>query len=162
MLCYKRGDNMYRMQEMAGRWSDIRVELVSHYTVMIQHLAKIYYYRDFSDYIRGWKLTCRKGFDGIPKIKSTNKLPTFEKLYECMWEERADIFDKVHKNALAEIEYECDELPTINRMDSNFENFAEEYIRTICEYGSEFGEITPKENSDLIDELLDKYPYKRK
>ena len=47
-------------------------------------------------------------------------------------------------------------------MESSSLELCEEYIRTLCEYVSEFGGIRGKENSDLIDELLDKYPYKRK
>ena len=49
-----------------------------------------------------------------------------------------------------------------NYNEDDFKSFCEEYIRTLCEYVSEFGGIRGKENSDLIDELLDKYPYKRK
>ena len=161
MLCCKRGDDMYRMTEMALKWDKIRVELVSHLYEMKIHLGKIYFYRDFSDYIRGWKITCMKGFEEVPRMKHNNKFPTFEKLYECLWEEREDVFNV--KGIVEDVEYFCEELPIIENYDEdNFKSFCEEYIRTLCEYVSEFGGIRGKENSDLIDELLDKYPYERK
>ena len=108
MLCCERGDDMYRMTEMALKWDKIRVELVSHLYEMKIHLGKIYFYRDFSDYIRGWKITCMKGFEEVPRMKHNNKFPTFEKLYECLWEEREDVFNV--KRIVEDIEYFCEEL----------------------------------------------------
>lgn len=150
---------MYCLNEMSLKWDKIKLELVSHLYEMKQHLAKIYYYRDFTRYLRGWKTTCRKGFEEIPLCKHNNKLPTYEKLYQALWEERADTFDKVHETIIDDLNYDkdYDDLPDIQELDPQFKDFCKAYIKNICLYASKFGGITSKENSELIDELLNQY-----
>lgn len=150
---------MYNLKEMSTRWDKIRLELVSHLYEMKKHLAKIYYYHDYPQYFRGWKTTCRKGFEEIPLCKHNNKLPTFEKLYECLWKEREDTFEKSHEKIIDDLNYDkdYDDLPDIEELSPNFIKFCHDYIKKLCLYASELGGITSKENSDLIDDLLNEY-----
>jgi len=150
---------MYNLTEMTTKWSEIRKDFVSHLYEMKEHLAKIFYYRDFSQYLRGWKAACRKGFEEIPRQKEVDKYPSFEKIYECLWTEREDIFNKTHKSIIDDLNYDpqYDDLPTVESVSSNFKGFCEEYIRRLCLTVSHYGGIGSRENSELIDELLKKW-----
>lgn len=151
---------MYKLNEMSLKWNKIRLELVSHIYEMKKHLAKIFYYRDFTDYLRGWKTTCRKGFEEIPLCKHNNKFPTYDKLYQTLWVEREDTFDRTHETIIDDLNYDkdYDDLPDILAINPRFEFFCKEYIKALCLYASTKGGISSRENSELIDNLLKHYP----
>lgn len=148
---------------MSLPWKKISAKLYSELYNMKMHLAKLYYWRDYPEYFRGWKTTCRKGFEKVPKCAHNTKYPEYDKLYELLWEAMEDIFDDTHDTIIKDINYEKQfteerELPDVTVKDPNFEYFCKDYITELCKKVSEKGGIDSEENSDLIDSLLEKYP----
>ena len=150
---------MKMIASMSESWKSIDARLHYNYHIMLEHLAKIFYYRDFTNYLRGWKTSCRKGFEKVPRCKNTNRYPEFKKLYESLWLNLEDVFDERHDSIIEDINYdkEYDDLPDVEELSPRFKPFCKEYVENLCGYISENGGISSEENSELIDELLDKF-----
>lgn len=100
--------NKVHLIEMAQSWSKIALALALDVTRLIrhEHLIKLYYYKSQNHYDRnfdGWIGSAKKGFEDVPKEKSTNKYPCFDKLYKQVWLSITDSFSDFHDRKITEL-----------------------------------------------------------
>jgi hypothetical protein len=62
----------------------IEFQLVSKREVVIDHLLKLYYYRN-SDWDRVWKRSIFSAVHSVSSYKGSHKLPPRDWIYNCLW-----------------------------------------------------------------------------
>lgn len=139
---------------MASPWKKIKDKIENHVGVMLLHLAKIYFYHDFEDYLWGWADSVRKGFDNISKRADTKKLPTKEDIYNYIWKELlSEDCSKLLEGYVIDINevyVDVPKIPITNIDYDGFNKFVENYIELLAESISERGNIAIKQILDFI------------
>ena len=160
---------MAKIFEMAVRWASIRNHLFGGVSTTIEHLVKLYYYREYTEYLQCWANTTRKPFERIPALKSTKKYPTKEKILHVIWVELFStddtlldfeqfdftIFDDYHKDTVKDFNNIYDEVPKIQHIDiEGFRDFAIKYFDFIADLLSKNGRVTTTQNDSFLNEYL--------
>lgn len=145
-----------KLYEMANSWKNIRNQLESHLYVMFEHLVKVYYYHDYEEYLQGWIVSIRKGFEHVKKLSNTNQYPTKEQLFQFIWNEWLDgDVDVIHKEIVDDLNAYYNEVPLIEKIDyDGFHKFAIEYCRYLSSIVSEKGGISMKDAFDFIEKYF--------
>ena len=126
---------------MANSWRSIRSQLEGHLYCMFEHLVKVYYYHDYSEYMTEWITSIRKGFEYVKRLTNTNSYPTEEQVFQFIWNEWLDgDIDSLQDNIVDEINYIYTDVPKIKEIDySGFKDFAINYCKLLSKEVSEKG-----------------------
>ena len=139
---------------MADKWDLIRSQMQSHFYRMFEHLIKVYYYHNYSQYLRGWITSIRKGFEHISKLVNTHKYPTKEQILDEIWKvwlDNDEDFDQLHIEIVDEINNSYDEIEPIEHIDLiGFNRFAKQYCELLAEKLSKKGSISTDEITNFI------------
>lgn len=147
-------------ESAATAWSELRIHLDGASYVVVEHLMKIFYFRNYEYYIRGWIVTCYKYFTKVPICKANNRPPKKEVMYECLFGNKEDAFEGWHNATVKNFNYEMEHLPKIKRICSDeVYNFCQDYMvwvsYMLCEKQEEVTEVSAYL---AIQDLLEKYP----
>jgi hypothetical protein len=149
----------FHFQEMADSLSKIAQRLFQYEAVRLEHLLKVYYFRDFQMYLNGWITSIYKCNIQIPKNVNTNKYPTYKFIYKNLWENEIDAFEDHHEgyiSTFASYKY----LPKIENPDlEGVFLFCEEYFKWLSLQLSQEGKITLEEVKEKLNSLLEEIPY---
>jgi hypothetical protein len=94
-------------QEMASSPDDIRKDLTQYGGALVEHLFKLFYFREFEEYFKNWSNSVYKcafhvlKLNSPPKLK--NKLPPADMIYEWMWGRWEDSLDTEHNGFLRNV-----------------------------------------------------------
>lgn len=142
------------IRSMAKDWKSMENSIRSHLFVMLEHLVKVYYYHNYSQYVRGWIDSIKKGFEDIGKISLGRKkrYPSKEKLYKLIVEDWGDgDIDKRHRNIIRDLNEFYDEVPPIENIDSKgFMNFFLAYCDYLCTILSQDGGISASQAKEFV------------
>lgn len=140
---------------MSKDWKSMENSIRSHLFVMLEHLVKVYYYHNYTQYIRGWANSIKKGFEDIGKVSLGNKkrYPSKEKLYKLIVEDWGDDdIDKRHRNIIRDLNDSYKDVPPIENIDSEgFMNFFLAYCDYLCTILSQDGGISAYQVKEFID-----------
>lgn len=146
-------------ESAAKEWSYLKSKYDSASDVTIEHLIKIFYFRDFSIYTRGWINSCYKYYHKVPIVKATNKPPRKEQLYEYLWGNKEDSFEGWHKAVVDDLNIEAEDLPKINKICSyEVYNFCQDYMMWVAYKISNNEPLELNDAFMAIEDLLEKYP----
>lgn len=139
---------------MAMPWKQIKDGINNHLSVMVLHLVKIYYYHDFQEYLYHWIESVRKGFDKIPKDSKTNKFPTYNQVFDYIWNvELSGDPDGQHYVDVRDINNVYTDVPNIPIENIDYEGFRKfllEYCKILANAISLNGAISMDEIEDFI------------
>ena len=152
------GYNKVHLTEIAQPWSKIALALDVTRPIRHEHLIKLYYYKSQNHYDRnfdGWIDSAKKGFEDVPKEKSTNKYPSFDKLYKQVWLSITDSFSDFHDRKITELNNTYTDFEKIETPDLNgVMNFISQFNKWACERISQVGGVEIGEVKSKIKELL--------
>lgn len=141
-----------KILSMANSWRSIRSQLEGHLYCMFEHLVKVYYYHNYSEYMTGWITSIRKGFEHIEKLSNTNNYPTKEQLFQFIWNEWLDgEIDSLQDNIIGEINHIYTDVPKIEEINYlGFKDFAMNYCKLLSEKVSSKGYISTSEIEEYV------------
>ena len=156
------------LQEMSRPLKDVRNNLMRYEDPLFDHLLKIFYFRNETQYIRGWIVTvhkCAYKTDKVkaPKGKKDQRLSP-EDIYEILWASRADSFNGYHEGLLKDFNYkgnpEYSDLPYVHHGGDveQAEQFMKGYYIWLAKNLSTKEKISFNDVQDEIKILLKKYP----
>ncbi len=141
--------------------ADIRREVLrdakSYNNVRIEHLLKLFYYRQDERDKMGWIRTVTKSPFTIDRMKGNHKFPSAKDIYHELWLVKADIFSSIEKGAFLSFE-DITDYPVPSSTSSNSYKFCEDYHKWMSEYLSTNGVMVLSDVKSEIDSLLAKYP----
>lgn len=154
-------------RELARKRAEVMGDIRNHRTVLVEHLMKLYYYRDFTDCLDGW-IDEVKAFLGdvskIKMVKGKDRFPTSVEVYNEAWGYDLDNMSTRHNMYISDFSKKKDKyggfLPKV-RKDPTAEKFCDDYIRWVSGILSKTGVVTKEEVESEIEKLWWKYPYKR-
>lgn len=85
---------MIKIVEFAKNKRVIELNLMSKSDEIINHLLKYYYWHD-SEYAKHWCIEIHAGCSKVYKMKSNNKYPSPDFLYNCLYGDSEDIMDNI-------------------------------------------------------------------
>ena len=161
---WKNNSFLLRFSEQARSKAAAENKLTEEQEVRIGYLIKLFYYRDFTDYAWGWKASCRKGLNKPIKVRLNKKAKflSSDDICEILYEEWEDTLQKYHNMILEDIAFDRGtyaNLPVVQYSNfSNFRKFFKEYCLIVADILAKGDYISAKENSDILDRLLEKFP----
>ena len=155
-------------KEFSRKRSEVISDIRNHRTVLVEHILKLYYYRDFVECLDGWIEEVQAFLGEVSKIKTVHgkdRFPTPEEIYKEAWANDLDNIDNRHDRYISDFSKKRDNelkkpLPKVKK-DSIAENFCNDYIRWVSEILSKKGVVTIEEVESEIEKLWKKYPYTR-
>lgn len=159
---YPLSANLYEqkstLQEMATPWREISKKLDNLRPIRHAHLIKLFYYKGQNHYaenFKGWVASTRKGFDDVQKTSETKKYPSYEKLYNLVWESVEDSFDDFHKRTVKDLNAKYKDFQKITNLKfDEVKSFCQAYNQWACKKISKDGGITYIDTEAKIKELL--------
>lgn len=148
------------LREQAKSRSSMKNTIESTSYVRLEHLAKLFYYRDIDTYdFIGWVTSARKGIGTLPLLKGSKATLNPKTIYEWAFGEYVDGWDNLVGDIIDNINFSYKDLPDIENLDTEkFKNFCSDYFMEASKRLSVKRRFPPIEASDLIEELLKKYP----
>lgn len=145
---------MYRIKEYAMPLEKIGMDLRAKTDMLIEHLLKIFYYRDTTGDYSHWVSEIYAFVHTIPKTKKTNRPPKEKFIYKNLWGYKEDIFETVHKMLIRSFNVRYGFIS----LDPRAKVFCEEYIGWLSESLSNVNEISLEEISNYLRYLIRRYP----
>jgi len=152
------------LREMAEPLKKIQRKLSFGEDTRDAHLFKLYFFREFTDYINGWARTVHKLAIRVNKDVKTNRFPRENELYHALFEREEDSF-RDHIPAFVSMfndkrDPEYASLPVIKSYDKNevFLFFKNYYAWLSIEF-SKKGSVTLDEVENELVKLFKEYPY---
>lgn len=121
---------------------------------LIEHLLKIFYYRNSLGSLRHWVSEVYAFVHTVPKTKKTNKPPKKKFIYKNLWGYKEDIFESVHKMLIRSFSTRYGHIT----LDPRAKIFCEEYIEWLSDHLSVTNEVSLEEISDHLRYLIRRYP----
>jgi hypothetical protein len=156
------------LQEMASSPDDIRKDLTQYGGALVEHLFKLFYFREFEEYFKNWTTSVYKCAFHVSKLNSPprlkNKLPPAAMIYEWMWGRWEDSLDTEHdgflKNANNKSNLGYEYLPYIHAggNEKNAGAFIKDYHLWLARKLSKNGKVDIDNVRDEIKLLFRKYP----
>lgn len=146
----------YKLNEMARdkRYIEELMDRMSNN--LIQHLIYCFLWEDTNNNLKHWKQEIRDCVTDLPRIKSTNKFPTYQQLKKWYLDDRFErINDKLDGYVKSACEAERKIEPYYNKL--NLIKFLTDYLIWLCNRLSQGDIIQVSEVSNKIDELLKLY-----
>jgi hypothetical protein len=156
------------LQEMASSPEKIYKDLTQYGGALVEHLFKLFYFREFVEYFNNWSNSVYKCAFRVSKLSSPprlkNKLPPAEMIYEWMWGRWEDTIDIQHagflKNVNNKSNPEYQHLPYIpaGGDEKGAGDFIKDYHIWLARKLSKNGRADIDDVRDEIKALLKKYP----
>jgi hypothetical protein len=156
------------LQEMAYPRKKVEFDLTKFEETMFTHLLKIFYYRDFEQYLRGWIVTVFKCAFRMHKVKAPKGKKDYflsaEDIYELLWGGRIDVFLSHHDGTIKDFNYKANPeyayLPYVHAGGDveGAEQFMKAYYIWLARNLSKNGKVTLADVQYEIETLLRKYP----
>lgn len=141
-------DSMYIVPEFARNRKEVMVELTGRYmTECIEHLLKLALY-PLSINKNYWRQEVYTCFNKMPKLESTKRYPTYQFIYETIWNTYGDDLDKYIDIVLKEEQNE-----TIRTDDFDIYEAVHSYIKYLSEQLSFKGVLDRQETYNKLEEL---------
>jgi hypothetical protein len=151
----------FHFQEMACSSSVIIQRLLRYQDSSLEHLLKLFYFRDLSDYIHSWMSAVYKCNIQTHRNVKNNKWPTFDFLFKYLWKNEEDAFiDSHHEGYIASFaSYKY--LPKIEKPDLEGASlFCEAYYSWLAKEFSQKGSVKLEEVEEKLSFLLKEIPCK--
>jgi hypothetical protein len=154
-------------QEMAYPLDKVLDKLLAKEDVVFDHLLKLFYFRDFSDYFNNWTSSVAK-MDRVYKVnkgKGKDCYPDAQIILDWLWNKRTDCFESHHDGMIKNFNYksnpEYSKLPYIHSGGDaeSAAKFMGDYYLWLAKKLSQNGRITVAEVQEEIKRLFRKYPY---
>lgn len=154
-------------RELARKRSEVLGDIRNHRIVLVEHLLKLYYYRDFTGCLDGWIDEVKAFLGDVSKIKTMkgkDRFPTPTEIYDEAWGDDLDNISNRHDMYISDFPRKKDKysgfLPRVKK-DPSAEEFCDDYIKWVSEILSHRGVVTKEEVESKIEKLWEKYPYAR-
>jgi hypothetical protein len=159
-----------QLYEMAYPLDKVERNLTAYQTNVFTHLLKLFYFRDFPDYFNNWTSTVAqmRMVHKVKKGKGKDQFPDAETIFEWVWMGRVDSFSEHHRGVVGDFNYkgnpEYKDLPYIHKGGDplNAEKFMAGYYEWLATELSKKGNVRLTDIQKKIEELLRKYPYKKR
>ena len=155
------------LKEFSRKRSEVINELKFLRSRLIEHLLKLYYYRDRDDDTPGWVEEVRAYLGKTYKVKKPRGKDAYlpaEEIYAEVLGKDLDSFDDHHSSYVESFPFEKDEngltLPEVSK-DPTAEKFCIDYVKWASELLSQKGSVSLPEVEREIEKLWKKYPYTR-
>ena len=147
------------LREQAKPRSSIQNIIESTSYVRLEHLVKLFYYRDVDTYnFRVWVTSARKGIETLSLLKGSKATLDSKSIYACAFGEYLDDWDILIRDIIESINFSYKDLPDIKNLDTEeFKNFCSDYFLEASNKLSTKRNFSSWEDNDLIKELLIKY-----
>jgi hypothetical protein len=156
------------LQEMASSPKKAEEILTRYSGTTLEHLLKLFYFRNFTDYFHNWTNAVYKSAYYVPKLKSPprlkNKFPPAEMIYEWMWSIWEGSFENYHAGFIGDVNNKSNPdyqyLPYIHKGGDvrDAEKFAKDYHLWLAKELSKGGRVKLMDVQDEIKLLFKKYP----
>jgi hypothetical protein len=155
------------MQEMAYPADKVEQKLSAFEEVVFDHLLKLFYFRDFSEYFNNWtsSVSQMRRVYKISKGKGKDRFPDAQTILDWVWNNRVDCFEDHHRSTIKDFNYkgnpDYSKLPYIHSggKPDVAGKFMGDYYYWLAINLSKKGSVTLPEIQDKIRELFHKYPY---
>lgn len=145
---------MYRIKDHALSLDKIGRDLRSDSDRVIEHLLKIFYFRDSTGDYSHWSSEVYAFVHFVPKIKKSNKAPKKGFIKKNLWDYKKDVFSIIHKKLLEDF---IEDIGTV-LYDSRAAFFCEDYMEWLSEALSLNNVVSFKEVKTILDTLVKRYP----
>jgi hypothetical protein len=156
------------LKEMSSSPEKAENILTQYNGTTLEHLLKLFYFRDFLDYFHNWTNAVYKSAYFVPKLNSPprlkNKLPPADMIYEWMWSVWEGSFENYHYGFLKDANDKSNPsyqyLPYIHKGGDvqAAEEFAKDYHVWLARELSKRGRIALSDTKAEIQILFKKYP----
>jgi hypothetical protein len=155
------------MQEMAYSADKVEQKLTAFEEVVFDHLLKLFYFRDFSEYFNNWTsfVAQMRRVYKISKGKGKDRFPDAQTILDWIWNNRVDSFEDHHQGIIKDFNYkgnpEYSNLPYVHNggKPDTVGKFMADYYYWLAKELSKKGIVTLPEIQNKIKELFHKYPY---
>ena len=92
-------------REFSRKRSEVFSDIRNHRTVLVEHILKLYYYRDFVECLDGWIEEVQAFLGEVSKIKTVHgkdRFPTPEEIYKEAWANDLDNIDNRHNRYISD------------------------------------------------------------
>ena len=144
------------LREFAYDKKDFKKKLLSIYEPLVNHLEKIYYFRDYNESVNHWKKEVYTFLHSSSLLKN-NKLPPKKLFVQHLWDDSKEVFEEHHKNNVKDLNYDYGKKFCEVEVDFNFILFYRDYVDWISDYLSKKSVVSRDEVFEKIDELLEEY-----
>jgi hypothetical protein len=165
---WQKADPSLPLHEMSLPKDKVERSLTRYREVILTHLLKLFYFRDFSMYFNNWSSTVFKCAYFVHKIKKSHgkdKWPSAQDIYYWMWNDPwEDMFDTMHRGILKDFNNKSDpeyqDLPYIHAGGDEYGAglFIKDYHLWLARKLSAQGNVSKDDVQDKIKELFKKYP----
>lgn len=144
------------IKSMARPWNEMKQSLRGHLYPMLEHLVKVYYYHDYSQYMNGWIATVRKGFEDVGKCSHNKKYPKKEAMYDFIVNEWADgDVTNMHNTVVDDLNNFYNEVTKIiDPYSKGFDKFFKAYVNHLSDIISQKGTISMVEVRDFFNDYF--------
>jgi hypothetical protein len=155
-------NNTSHLQEMARTRDDISRALNLYESARFVHLLKIFYFREKTQYLRGWMNTVYKSSYSVPKWKPTNKYPDAQMIFDIIWGDYEDCFHDHHAGLVKTFNDKSNpdyaDLPYVHADEQGALSFIRDYFLWLVRQLSKKGIVTPSEVIYALNRSLKKHP----
>lgn len=148
-------------KELARKRDEVLSDIRNHRFRLIEHLLKLYYYRD-NDSLRTWLKEVKAYLGEVSKIKASkgkDYYPTKDDIYWEVWGKDLDSLSDFHSTCIEDFSSDEEEpLPKVEK-DDRAEDFCDEYIKWVSEVLSKKGSVSALEVRAEVEKLWSKYPF---
>ena len=150
-------------KELARKKSEVLSDIRNHRFRLVEHLLKVYYYRD-NDSLKVWLKEIKAYLGEVSKIKSFKGKDRYPSKEEIYWEALGKDLDSIgdfHDTCIEDFSSDEEEpLPKVEK-DEKAEEFCDDYIKWVSKVLSIKGSISAMEVRAEIEKLWSKYSYTR-
>jgi hypothetical protein len=151
----------YTILSMSEHLRDIGFRLRSRRELIIEHLLKLYFFRD-SPWDRDWIGHTYKAVFWVQTKKGSGKLPPEDWLYDCLFGGIEDVWENIYSSTISGLEVDMRDwgvsLLKAPRMQETF-NFVKCYMMWLSRRLHEVGKVSVGEVTDEINSLLREFPF---
>ena len=157
----KKYEQSYSIKSLSAPLPKIYAQLSNTWDRCVEHILKLYYYKDtpiFDFYENNWKVSVAKCISKVDKLKSTNKLPSYDFIMETIWYDvKDDYLDSQIEYVVDNITSDYEEIPPMDLSTIDIDDFKSkvyEYMEFVAEKLSTKGKYNVEEGKFKIEEIL--------
>lgn len=137
---------------MSQSRKNIVADLEEKAVPLVEHLVKIIMFQETGN-MKHWCDELGGFINRVPRLKSSNKLPSADVIYHAIWDERSNYLSMV----IDDVEYTNPKYTPIVLDEYIIRNFCEDYIEWLSIKLSTDGQTTVRECTQSAMNILDKY-----
>lgn len=154
-------EQLHARKSLSSPLPKIYSQLSDTWDRCVEHILKLYYYKDspiFDFYENTWKISVAKCISKVDKVKSTNKLPTYDFIMDTIWNDvKDDYLDNQIEYVADNITADYEDIPPLNLNKIDIDDFKLkvcEYMNFVAEKLSTDGKYNVNEGKAKIEEIL--------